>query len=301
MPNIPQQMQLPGLPPVTAQQPSGWRLTRQRIWRFLTRLWANREDAADAYHWVNRWLRYAIIAALFELVIVAAVAGTVKPIWVKALIGIGLPALTILVPVILVPAIVGTIWAIPRVRRVLFWIITIVAVQSLYGIYLAFVPVSNNPGLLVLQVALMWVVVLLAWPARRYNLARGVQVILVMIVLVTTAAFYAGSYDKLGKKVKAIGNDDAKAAPAMMPTTATQTFRIAVPGGNRKSEPWDLDRWTPTVDDSFRWWGPPGTLAHFEDGTSVSLFGAVGERTGKVRFTSPVAGQIKIEVTHHRG
>ncbi|MBI2506961.1 MAG: hypothetical protein HYW00_02380, partial [Candidatus Colwellbacteria bacterium] len=121
----------------------------------MTAIWANRQDVVDLYHWVNRWLRYAIIAALFELVLATAVAAGTETIWLKALVGIGLPALTLLVPYVIWPAMLSAAWAIPRARRLLKGIITLVALQSVYGVYLLVVPVNKEPGLLVATVGLM--------------------------------------------------------------------------------------------------------------------------------------------------
>ncbi len=242
MPNIPgQQMQLPGMPLPAVQQPSGWRQAGRRLWQTITLLWANREDAVDAYHWVNRWLRYAIIAALFELALATAVAAGTEAIWLKALIGIGLPALTLLVPLIIWPAILSTAWAIPRARRVLQGIITLVAIQSVYGVYLIVVPVHNEPGLLVATVALMWVAVLLIPAATGRSLARMIQTVLLVIVAFFTIAFYAGGTDGVRQKIEAIGGNDAKAAPTEVAPSGATTSRVTLNGFKKCSAEVDLD------------------------------------------------------------
>ncbi|MBI2506962.1 MAG: hypothetical protein HYW00_02385, partial [Candidatus Colwellbacteria bacterium] len=88
---------------------------------------------------------------------------------------------------------------------------------------------------------LMWVAVLLVPAATEHRLARAVQAVLLVIVAFFTIAFYAGGTDGVRQKIEAIGNNDAKAAPAAVAPEGATESQVALRGFGDCSASVDLD------------------------------------------------------------
>lgn len=268
----------------------------------------------------GRWLRVAIFVAAGALFLILAAALAGQPALVA------LTAFAPLVAILLVPARVNPMWLLAiavwpdrifenpekqrvgtslggdELRRGVRWVFAFIAVEVGMAFYYAGVEylAPSVDRTLVLVTFALFVLLALVAASPPGKIRTNVMGVLTVVFVVLTVIFLFGGKDEFGNKLEAIDiGGGAKAAPLeLMPTPAGRTFRIHLLGPERLSAPFDIDRWAPTINDEFRYWGPVGTRAQFEDGTNVSLFERVGAKTGEVRFTGPAGRVVTIKVTH---
>ncbi|MBI4032855.1 hypothetical protein HY374_04070 [Candidatus Berkelbacteria bacterium] len=259
-----------------------------------------RLTALDIWGIADWWTRLAILTAGLWPFVLGGLAGSIGPTVVVMLVLVPVAVLFAafwrhtLIKVVGVAVLDRATWG-ERIRR---RVLTVMGLELVVGIYFALIPIHNEPRLVPVFEAAIAAIVFFSFGTQNALTGRLTKV-LYLLALGITLVFLLGGWGETKRKASDIfRSGDGKAAEAAVPRI--KTFQISLPGGGRKSVTWNIDLYAPTEDDSFQWWGPPGTLAHFADGTVVPLTADVGRQTGEVFFTSPVPGEVLIEVTHHR-
>lgn len=211
----------------------------------------------------GRWLRIAIFVAAGALLLILGMALTGIP---------GLVALTALAPLValfLVPARINPMWllaiavwpdrilvnekrrvlseGIPlggdELRRGVRWVFAFVAVEVGMAFYYAGVeylaPSVDRTLVLVTFALFVFFALVAASPTGKVR-TRTIGVLSVVFVILTVLFLFGGK-NEFGDKLEAIGNDDAKAAPAAVAPEGATESQVALRGFGDCSASVDLD------------------------------------------------------------
>lgn len=275
----------------------------------------------------GKWLRIAIFVAVGTLFLILGAALTGVPALVA------LTALAPLVALLLVPARINPMWllaiaawpdrifvdekrripilreGIPlggdELRRGVRWIFAFIAVEVGMAFYYAgveYLAPSVDRTLVLITFALFVFLALVAASPTGKVRTRTIGVLSIVFV-VLTVIFLFGGKDEFGNKLEAIGNGDARAAPAAGVSTAGRVTLteerqyITLLGEDKLAGPVDLDpleigecaRWQPSV---------KGVVIHWEDRTEESMeVDSSHPPVGLVWFKGPAEQQVGVRKT----
>lgn len=168
--------------------------TLEAIWAVLTALWNTG----------NRWARIAIAVIVLWplLLIVVAMAGI--PALTSFLALAPIAAILLLIFAFFDPLLIAAVATFPQGRKILRWIVMLISVELIIGVYCSVVPVWNDRGLIPLAFLVAVVLLLLSFFAGVFGqrvLKVTIYILLLLFVLLT-AIFFLGGRENVAQKTK---------------------------------------------------------------------------------------------------
>lgn len=245
----------------------------------------------------NFWGRFFLgifVALLIGWPVILFAGALVAPPGVIAVLALAVPVAALLTLLIAYPvatgAVAGAAVGGQKVARGVFkGLFTLTGIELLIGTYFVFVPVKNDPGLLVMLTLAFAALVFLA-PKTLKALGGLAVVALTIIVIAGTFSFFAGGRAGLADAVRA----DLSSQPQIV-EVSPGLYEIELKGEGVWSEPFSIDRQVPACW-GYRWKGPESATVRWSDGATGTIGDEWGVKGGKVQFSGPAGRTVIIRV-----
>lgn len=253
----------------------------------------------DLWETGNRWARQAILLVLVTPLVALAFAlfGFRALATATALTALLAPVFMLLalidpMVVIVVAVALGLEPTATAVRRWLArWISLYIGSVLAYGVYLFFVPIGNNPVLVLPLIAAVGAMALFAISGARGTVVRWTTYILAVIAVAITLAFFFGGKAAV---TKAEARVETPAVPAPSMESVREITRIPLLGEGIPSEQ------TLVLPGSIPplWYyyfeGPPSAQVHFDDGTVGPITKWFGQKGGTLKFSGQKGEEVVV-------
>lgn len=252
------------------------------------------EVVIDLWETGNWWARAAIIsvlgpplvALLFALKGLNAVAMAVALIPLLALVFVPLA----LIDPMVIGVVAGALGLHPTAASIRQWLARWIPLYIgsvlTYGVYLFFVPIGNNPVLVLPLVGAVGAAALFAVGGAR----RVARFFAAIATGITVAFFFSGrSKEETAEAAVQAGVGVSQTAQAEV----REIVRIQLLGENKPSEKFLGPRIVPAGWDYF-FEGPPEAKVHFDDGTVGPITKWYGLKGGVRRFSGPEGQEVVV-------
>lgn len=175
------------------------------------------------------------------------------------------------------------------------WIPFYIGSVLTYGVYLFFVPIGNNPVLVLPLIGVVGAMTFFAISSVRGTVVQWTtRALAVIAIVITVAFFFSGRGRERTVETQAQTVEAEAQAPAPPSVDSVKEIvRVPLLGGDILSEASLRSGMIPP-----RWYyyfeGPPGARIHFDDGTVSPITEWVGLKNGAGRFTGPKGGTVVV-------